>query len=396
MDGCRVPRRHSGKRGFNVERQVCRQFINGCCRYGQHCYYLHEWPTVPSVQVCRYFQKGGCWFGDNCRYLHIPCTASEASGSRRGSAPVVHSSAFAGHPLTERRGSEPSLLAEQGAHSSRRRGSEPLLTSFINLQQNLQHPAAGIAEEEEDAVAEAGPVPHWQDMGRQLQSTNASPSHSNSIESAGSMFRAASAEPQEKMVSETDKQEASLQDGLESGATASAEQDPTDAYNKSKDVFCGICMDKVYEKATDRERRFGILPNCSHAFCLGCIMTWRKTKEFQEDVIKACPQCRVKSSFYIPSKYWVCEDEPKAALISSFKEKSSKIKCNFFIRHGCCPFASECIFSHDLPPGHRPQHRPFRPKSTAELLDQRLLSYFIALTLLDDEDFDFLDEIEIF
>lgn len=81
-------------------------------------------------------------------------------------------------------------------------------------------------------------------------------------------------------------QEASLQDGLESGAAASAEQDQAEAYNQSKDVVCGICMDKVYEKPTEGERRFGILPNCCHAFCLSCIMTWRKTKEFQEEVIK--------------------------------------------------------------------------------------------------------------
>lgn len=74
--------------------------------------------------------------------------------------------------------------------------------------------------------------------------------------------------------------------GLESGATASVDHGLSEAYNQSKDVFCGICMDKVYEKSTMRERRFGILPNCSHAFCLGCIMTWRKTKDFQEEVIK--------------------------------------------------------------------------------------------------------------
>ncbi|KAI4884065.1 hypothetical protein NFI96_030658 [Prochilodus magdalenae] len=363
MDGCRVPRRYTRKGGFNVERQICRQFINGSCRYGQRCYYLHEWPTVPSVQVCRYFQKGGCWFGDNCRYLHIPCTASEASGGRRGSAPVVHSSAFAGHSLTDRRGSEPSLLAVQGAHSSFRRGSEPLVASFISQQQNLQHPSAGIAEEEEDAVAEARSISYHQDEGQ--QSSYAGPSNSHGIESGGSMSHAACAAVQENMVSKPDKQETSLQDGLESGATASAEQEQSEAYKNSKDVVCGICMDKVYEKPTERERRFGILPKCSHAFCLGCIMTWRKTKEFQEEVIKACPQCRVKSSFYIPSKYWVCEDEPKAALIASFKEKSSKVKCNFFMRHGCCPFASECIFSHELPPGHRPQRRPFRPKLAA-------------------------------
>ncbi|XP_066500251.1 makorin, ring finger protein, 4 isoform X2 [Hoplias malabaricus] len=385
MDGCRIPFRYSGKNGHDLERQICRQFINGSCRYGQRCYYLHEWPMVPSAQVCRYFQKGGCWFGDNCRYLHIPHTSNEASGARRGSAPVVHSS-FTGHTLTDRRGSEPSL-AVQGARGSSRRRSEPLIPNYISQQQRLQHPAVGIAEEEEDAATEARPIPNQQGGELPLQSDCAGPSHSRNSECV-SMSNTASVEVQEK----TDKQETSLQDGLEMGATAQEEQ--MEAYRQSKDVCCGICMDKVYDKSTEGERRFGILPNCIHAFCLSCIMTWRKTKEFQEDVIKACPQCRVKSTFYIPSKYWVYEDEPKAALISAFKEKSSQIKCKFFMHRGCCPFGVECIFSHDLPPGHRPQRQPFRPKSAAELLDQRILSYFIALTLFDDEDF--LDEIEIF
>uniref|UniRef100_W5KJX6 RING-type E3 ubiquitin transferase n=1 Tax=Astyanax mexicanus TaxID=7994 RepID=W5KJX6_ASTMX len=390
MADCRLPSTFSGKRGCNADGQICRQFMNGSCRYGQHCYYLHEWPAVPSAQVCRYFQKGGCWFGDNCRYLHIPHTASEASGGRRGSAPALHSSTFSGHTSAARRGSEPFVLAAHGERSSFRRGSEPLITSFLGHQQNLQHPAAHIAEEEEEAAAsaEAGPARPLQVEGRQpAGSDGAGPSHSHSSNSLGAMSNAASVE----------SQETSLQDRLEIGATASAGQERTEAYHRSKEVVCGICMDKVYEKATEGERRFGILPNCSHSFCLGCIMKWRKTKEFQEDVIKACPQCRVKSSFYIPSKYWVCEGEPKAALIASFKEKSSKVKCNFFMRHGCCPFATECIFSHELPPGHRPQRRPSRPKNVAESLDPRILSYFIALTLLDDEDFDFfffLDDAE--
>lgn len=37
---------------------------------------------------------------------------------------------------------------------------------------------------------------------------------------------------------------------------------------------------------------------------------------------RGCPQCRVKSSFYIPSKHWVCDGEEKASLIASFKERS--------------------------------------------------------------------------
>ncbi|MBN3303392.1 PPARD protein, partial [Amia calva] len=130
-----------------------------------------------------------------------------------------------------------------------------------------------------------------------------------------------------------------------------------EAYERSKDVTCGICMDKVFEKPTAQERRFGILPNCSHAFCLGCIVTWRKTKDFQDEVIKSCPQCRVMSSYYIPNKYWVSDGDQKAALVASFKEKCSKIRCSFFMRHGCCPFKSECIYLHEFPRGYRPRRR---------------------------------------
>lgn len=72
------------------------------------------------------------------------------------------------------------------------------------------------------------------------------------------------------------------------GAAAPTARRPEEstAYKQSKDVVCGICMDKVYEKRNAQSRRFGILPNCSHAFCIECIVTWRKTKEFQEEVIK--------------------------------------------------------------------------------------------------------------
>lgn len=115
---------------------------------------------------------------------------------------------------------------------------------------------------------------------------------------------------------------------------------------------------------------------------------------------RACPQCRVKSPFYIPNKYWVENGKPKEDLIASFKERSrldliyifnltglryhvriqciavisavcrellimyvfffffhfSKLKCRFYSRDGCCPFQSECIYRHEGPPG-RPRRR---------------------------------------
>ncbi|KAG8588903.1 hypothetical protein GDO81_006150 [Engystomops pustulosus] len=92
-------------------------------------------------------------------------------------------------------------------------------------------------------------------------------------------------------------------------------------YERSRDVVCGICMDKVYDKQIAEERIFGILPNCSHAYCVGCIKRWRKTRDFQNEVIKGCPQCRVKSSYFIPNKYWIGDSEEKLQLIKILKQR---------------------------------------------------------------------------
>ncbi|XP_048661676.1 probable E3 ubiquitin-protein ligase makorin-1 [Marmota marmota marmota] len=87
----------------------------------------------------------------------------------------------------------------------------------------------------------------------------------------------------------------------------------------SRDVVCGICMDKVWDKP-EAERVFGILPNCTHPHCLGCLRTWRKNHQnLPLNVIKACPQCRVHSSYMIPHKFWVGEGPKKEQLIRNFK-----------------------------------------------------------------------------
>ncbi|XP_047587933.1 probable E3 ubiquitin-protein ligase makorin-1 [Lutra lutra] len=118
----------------------------------------------------------------------------------------------------------------------------------------------------------------------------------------------------------------------------------------SRDIVCGICMDKVWDKP-EAERMFGILPNCSHAHCLGCLRTWRKSQHnFPLDVIKACPQCRVHSSYIIPHKFWVSKGAEKEQLIRNFKARTSQIRCRFFMQgNGHCPFKSDCIYLHQLP-----------------------------------------------
>lgn len=91
------------------------------------------------------------------------------------------------------------------------------------------------------------------------------------------------------------------------------------AYQRSKDLACGICLDVVMEKETRKVARFGILENCLHVYCIECIRTWRNSN-FDKKNKRGCPQCRIKSDFIIPSVYFYDDKEEKAKLINEYKE----------------------------------------------------------------------------
>ncbi|XP_041656413.1 makorin, ring finger protein, 4 isoform X2 [Cheilinus undulatus] len=282
---------YSGRNG-----NICRRFINGFCRYGSRCNYRHERPVLPSSQICRYFQKGGCWYGENCRYLHV--LQPEVAAGRRGSVPTVSSFSVVYAP-PDRRGSEPALLqAEVTSRQESSRSESVVIVS--NHQHNTGHLAADIAEEQ------------TQDVDSHLAASRESV-HSLDIAQATTHNRC-------------NEQGASSHETTEDGGAAAAAPSTKrsvgelEAYHQSKNVTCGICMETVYEKPDPRSHMFGILPNCNHSYCLQCIMTWRKTRDLGPDTVKTCPQCRVRSAFYVPNKYWV-EGEEKESLVSTFKEK---------------------------------------------------------------------------
>ncbi len=51
----------------------------------------------------------------------------------------------------------------------------------------------------------------------------------------------------------------------------------------SREVECGICLERVLQKSASAERRFGLL-ECEHAFCLACIRSWRANTDSGADV----------------------------------------------------------------------------------------------------------------
>jgi E3 ubiquitin-protein ligase makorin len=57
------------------------------------------------------------------------------------------------------------------------------------------------------------------------------------------------------------------------------------ATQRSQDKKCGVCLETVWDR--DGDKRFGILENCDHIFCLECIRKWRASSNYDNKVVKA-------------------------------------------------------------------------------------------------------------
>ena len=122
----------------------------------------------------------------------------------------------------------------------------------------------------------------------------------------------------------------------------------------SLDKVCGICMEPILEKSSSSERRFGILEKCDHVFCLSCIRQWRKTEQLARKIIRSCPECRVFSSFVIPSKVWYSNSQDKKDIIKNYKQALSEKPCKYFNQgKNECPFGGACFYLHAYPDGSK-------------------------------------------
>ncbi|MEE6492973.1 hypothetical protein FKM82_016687 [Ascaphus truei] len=344
--------------GRSSSRVPCRAFSRGACRWGQNCRFSHE---RTFSQICRHFQNGFCGYGDQCSYQHLPPPSLPSWGICQPSdAPVRYPSG--------RRVSEPCILPTPPAPSGGRRGSEPAVPPWQVPGAEMR--SLPLLRGRENWALAAEFVPRHAGLTRSVSSPTLQGEEPPRVECTE--HQGATRNPSSLQILHSSK-------GV---------SDP--AYQRSRDVMCGICMDKVYDKPVLEERVFGILPNCNHAYCVGCIRRWRKTRDFQNEIIKSCPQCRIKSSYFIPHKYWIGEATEKLSLIETFKARTSKIRCRFFLRgNGHCPFKSECIYLHELPAGHqRRRRREQRRPSAPSLPYSQLVGIFEED--LEQEDFNLL------
>ncbi|XP_062365480.1 probable E3 ubiquitin-protein ligase makorin-1 [Cinclus cinclus] len=318
-------------------RPVCRNFARGSCRWGHSCHFSHD---RKSAQVCRYFQSGFCRYGEQCSYQHIQ-EEPAAVGTQYGVMPRC--------PCSQEPAAEPTAMDwdQGGAHCTSVHPAHSMTCVAFKF------PKVKVEVEEKDKknIPALGNV-HCGAVSGEFVPTKAR--GASDFQPQGPALDADSSHPREAVLETatwTDPSKVPAERGAVAALVTTAA-----LRAQSEAIVCGICMDRVYEKPLPEERLFGILPNCSHAYCVGCIRKWRRSRDFQSTVIKACPECRITSSYYIPHKYWISDVGEKEKLIRTFKARTGKIRCKFFIR-GHCPFRSECIYLHELPARRLWRHR---------------------------------------
>jgi hypothetical protein len=129
--------------------------------------------------------------------------------------------------------------------------------------------------------------------------------------------------------------------------TVEADADPSDDMSLSIEnhsgagaATCGICLQSVLAEG----RRFGLLPNCAHVFCLDCIKAWRNKSRCRK-----CPMCRISSLFVIPSYRFYSGLDTKRCRVVEYLRFLGERPCIYYSATHLCPYGQLCFFKHSDP-----------------------------------------------
>ncbi|KAH3819545.1 probable E3 ubiquitin-protein ligase makorin-1 [Dreissena polymorpha] len=350
-------------------KNLCRYFLHGVCRRGANCHFSHDRQS-PMDNVCKFYLLGCCSYENRCRYDHI--RPKETSKPKHIQAPVVSK----GHVLKVQM--PPPICnssCENGMVSLKKVSSKDNTTpttpkppeewvkaaEFIPGQrfQCLSVPSS-YAHAASNGMADIGSLVINEACSDQLlcpfSSNQDCPYGEDCVYIHGNVCDLCGLAV---LMPGDDKQ--NEQHRTECVRQHERDMEVSFAVARSKDKQCGICMDTVLDKEPSTERRFGILSDCAHCFCLACIRTWRASKQFDSKTIRSCPECRVQSDFVTPSAYWVDTKEEKISLIQGYKEALGKKPCKYFDEgRGDCPFNDRCFYLHMNPDGTKAAPRPYR------------------------------------
>ncbi|KAL4561822.1 hypothetical protein LXL04_033998 [Taraxacum kok-saghyz] len=304
----------------NRTRVLCKFFAHGACLKGEHCEFSHDWKD-PANNVCTFYQKGACAYGSRCRYDHVKAGQRQASSS---SSPYTYQypdsdsvSVSVSSPVTGEL-SATSIPYTSGAWGE---GSGQTPLDLLTLNDN-GNPAdivmCSFAANGNCPRGETCPHLHG-DVCPTCRKQCLHP------------FR-----PEEREEHKT---------GCE------RKHKHLEALKHSQEIECSVCLERVLSKATAAERKFGLLSECDHPFCISCIRNWRSSSPTSgmdvNSALRSCPICRKLSYFVIPSVIWYASKDEKQEIVDSYKARLRSIDCRHFdFGNGTCPFGTSCFYKH--------------------------------------------------
>ncbi|XP_032663886.1 probable E3 ubiquitin-protein ligase makorin-1 isoform X1 [Odontomachus brunneus] len=376
---------------------VCRYFKNGVCREGGNCRFRHiqgtrddtdvntaeTTPSGPIFNVtCRFFKQGICRFGSQCHFRHSANGSdsnAKQSNSVENSVSAQHTASSSKKGNNEKRAAEewvkapefvPTVVPPVAGSSS---SADEVFTSGTSTSTSKPASYAQAVNPSGQASSPAlEPLCPFAEATGICRKLNCTYLHGDICEFCNcAALHPHNEEQQKKHTNACVKQH-------------EADMELSFAIQRSKEKSCGVCFETIMEKSS-REQRFGILPNCNHCFCLTCIRKWRQAKQFDNKIIRACPECRVPSDFVCPSMYWVDTKEEKEKLIKDYKGALSTKDCKYFNKgRGKCPFGNKCFYLHALPDGTKKDVGPPRRRHADYDID--FLHQLILWDFLEERD----------
>lgn len=321
-------------------RVLCKFFAHGACLKGEHCEFSHDWKAPPNnvgdtassilnilpiygyrvrfrwpfvfvvllLQICTFYQKGVCAYGSRCRYDHVKASRAQPStpsSSIIENQPLVSESVVLGN--TRITSNDVTTAAEFSLSNTPyvlpsipAWNQESVHHDFLREDDVVQSIITSPSELPICSFAAAGNCPR----GEQCPHV-----HGDLCPSCGRHclhpFRPE--EREEHMMSCENKQK------------------HLEALKRSQEIECSVCLERVLSKPTAAERKFGLLSECDHPFCISCIRNWRSSNPTLgmdvNSTLRACPICRKLSYFVVPSVIWYATSDEKLEIIDTYKAK---------------------------------------------------------------------------